>query len=151
MAVITDAIVKLQESTFDGTYEGVSLPPTGAVLDRQFHLSPEDSDQRGVDGVSVKDVHVVPTAFCGEVVEAQPQHRVGTAGERAHGERHNRRGTTFTSLLHDAVTDCGATLTSWGIEFSFQNALMDIHHMSFPVFRCKLQLFFFPSVPVHQF
>lgn len=48
--------------------------------------SPEDGDQRGVDGVSVVDVHVVPAALCGKVVEAQPQHRVRTAGQWAQGE-----------------------------------------------------------------
>ncbi len=59
------------------------------VLHMFFHLfleasiqksgrSPEHGDQRGVNGVSVVDVHVVPAALGGEVVEAQPEHRVRT-------------------------------------------------------------------------
>lgn len=49
---------------------------------RRCIRSPEDGDERGVDGVAVVDVHVVPAALGGEVVEAQPQHCVGTETQR---------------------------------------------------------------------
>lgn len=45
--------------------------------------SPEDRDQWGVNRVSVVDIHVVPAALCGKVLEAQPQHCIRTAGKWA--------------------------------------------------------------------
>lgn len=46
--------------------------------------SPEHSNQRGVNGVSIVDVHVVPAALCGKVIEAQPEHciRAARQGEK---------------------------------------------------------------------
>ena len=41
--------------------------------------SPEHSNQRGVNGVSIVDVHVVPAALCGKVIEAQPEHCIRAA------------------------------------------------------------------------
>ena len=40
--------------------------------------SPEDGHHGGEDRVSVVDIHVIPAALCGKVVEAQPQNRVRT-------------------------------------------------------------------------
>lgn len=58
---------------------------------RRCVRSPEDGDERGVDGVAIVDVHVVPAALGGEVVEAQPQHRVGTETQRAERRKHMTR------------------------------------------------------------
>lgn len=67
--------------------------------------SPEDSDQRGVNGVSVVDVHVVPAALCGEVAEAQPQHSIRAAGERAQREQTHIWWIQTTFILHNIVYD----------------------------------------------
>lgn len=67
--------------------------------------SPEDSDQRGVNGVSVVDVHVVPAALRGEVAEAQPQHGIRAAGERAQSEQTHICWTQTTFTLDDIVYD----------------------------------------------
>lgn len=48
---------------------------------RRSSPSPEDSSQGGIDGVPVVDVHVVPAALGGKVIEAQPECRVRAAGE----------------------------------------------------------------------
>lgn len=32
-------------------------------------ISPENSYQRCINGVSIKDIHVIPTALCGKMVE----------------------------------------------------------------------------------
>lgn len=67
--------------------------------------SPEDSDQRGVNGVSVVDVHVVPAALCGEVAEAQPQHGIRAAGERAQSEQTHIWWIQTTFILNDILYD----------------------------------------------
>lgn len=72
--------------------------------------SPEDGDQRGVNGVSVVDVHVVPAALCGKVVEAQPQHRIGTAGKWAQSEQIHLRWVKMTLIIYDIVYDCALKL-----------------------------------------
>lgn len=43
--------------------------PSCSSPTQKSRSSPEDSNQRGVNGVSVVDVHVVPAALCGKVVE----------------------------------------------------------------------------------
>lgn len=60
--------------------------------------SPEDGDERGVDGVAIVDVHVVPAALGGEVVEAQPQHCVRTETQRA-----ERRNVNTGNTLHGYI------------------------------------------------
>ncbi len=55
------------------------------ILDRALlnhglrSFSPENSNQRSVYRVSIIDVHVVPTAFCGKVVKSQPENRIWAA------------------------------------------------------------------------
>lgn len=67
--------------------------------------SPEDSDQRGVNGVSVVDVHVVPAALSSEVAEAQPQHGIRAAGEQAQSEHTHIWWTRTTFRRDDIVYD----------------------------------------------
>lgn len=64
--------------------------PTRGASDGAFLLhperrecAPEGGEQRGVDGVSVVHVQVVPAAFCGKVVEAKSEDGV-RPGERKH-------------------------------------------------------------------
>lgn len=62
------------------------------------HGSPEDAHQRGVDGVSVVDIHVVPAALGGEVAEAQPERRI-----RAATQGHGMELRASTSLRDTAI------------------------------------------------
>lgn len=52
-----------------------------AVIQSDRQLSPEGSNQGGVDRVSVIHVHVVPAALGGKVIEAQPEHCIRTGRE----------------------------------------------------------------------
>jgi len=38
--------------------------------------SPKHSYQRCINRVSIKNIHVIPTALCGKMVEPQPQHSI---------------------------------------------------------------------------
>lgn len=66
---------------------------------RRCVRSPEDGDERGVDGVAIVDVHVVPAALGGEVVEAEPQHCVRTDTQRA-----ERRNVSTENTLHSYIS-----------------------------------------------
>lgn len=74
-------------------------PPTPASSPQSSPIQsmrslPEDSNQRGINGVSIIDVHMVPAALCGKVIETQPQYRI-RAGRR--GERRQNIGCVGTT------------------------------------------------------
>lgn len=58
---------------------------------------PEDSNQRGINGVSIIDVHMVPAALCGKVIETQPQYCIRA---RRRGERRQNTGCVGTTEIH---------------------------------------------------
>lgn len=94
--------------------------------------SPEHSNQRGVNGVSIVDVHVVPAALCGKVIEAQPEHciRAARQGERRQCSCEKIHLTDryyfhiFCYILLAPTSEClhcsyGRTLTLQGLEKLF--------------------------------
>ena len=92
-----ELIVCLHRESFDflsdvlQTVRHFHISPAVIQSDRQ--LSPEDGNQRGVDRVSVIDVHVVPAALGGKMIEAQPEHCI-------RAERENIKGSSEMHLMN---------------------------------------------------
>lgn len=97
---------------------------------RRCVRSPEDGDEGGVDGVAVVDVHVVPAALGGEVVEAQPQHRVRTETQGAETWEHREHREHITRL-HFSGSSLEEGLGVFRTSDSAQN-------WEVPAFKCNI-------------
>lgn len=88
-------VIWLHKCKFVGAFEAVPkatwvisiFPPSHSSPIQNSRRSPEHSNQRGVNGVSIIHVHMVPAALCGKVIEAQPEYCIRTdrQGERGDG------------------------------------------------------------------
>lgn len=126
--VCLHGVIWLHKCKFAGAFEAVLkatwvisiFPPSHRSPIQNSKRSPEDSNQRGVNGVSIIDVHVVPAALCGKVIEAQPENciRTGRRGERRQNIQVWRKciwWMCITHMLHTISTThevCGYDRTS---------------------------------------